>query len=104
MSFSYNIERWDGVLDSYIKAPMIYVRLDDTKLKDSNVVGCEISGTNTPYDGQKVLGVLRPSINDPSYRPNFYDATKLYVITLNAQWNGYPCPDKLGRVKITPFN
>ena len=60
---------------------------------------CEISGTDTCYDGQMIVGIVNKSSNMPNCRPNFYNKSGLYVITLQTTWVDYPKFEKLGTVK-----
>lgn len=99
----YKIERWDVILtDTTIKTPMIYIKPDLTFVNFARAnnwaVICEIEGTGTVYDGKKIPGVVDKSAYVPNCRPNFYDKTGYYVITLWADWFGYPEGDKLGNV------
>lgn len=103
----YNIERWDVVMfnNSVTKVPMIYVKPDLTFLdfirNNNYAVMCEISGTGTIYDGKKIPGVVDKSCYVPNCRPNFYDKTGFYVITLVANWYGYPNDGNMGEVKFS---
>jgi hypothetical protein len=65
---------------------------------------CEIEGTGTVYDGKKIPGVVDKSCFVPNCRPNFFDKTGYYVITLHASWYGYPEPHKLGSVSFAGIN
>lgn len=102
----YDIERWDVVMfgTSVTKVPMIYIKPDTAFLDFVRVnnfaVMCNISGTGTEYDGKNIAGVVDKSCTVPNCRPNFCAATGYYVITLYANWYGYPTPDKMGKVKI----
>ena len=102
----YDIERWDVVMfnNSNAKSPMIYIKPDLTFLQfaraNNYAVVCEISGTGTIYDGKEIPGVVNTSMYVPNCRPNFYNETGWYVVTLSANWYGYPEPSKLGRVKF----
>jgi hypothetical protein len=103
----YKIERWDVVMfnNSLTKVPMIYVKPDMTFLEfarsNNFAVACEISGTGTVYDGKTIPGVVDKSCYVPNCRPNFCEKTGFYVITLWANWYGYPEPGKLGVVKFS---
>lgn len=60
-----------------------YIRLND------NLIRINITG-NDYYNGTK-FAIIDQSSMTPNVRPNFYDATILYVATLyNTQWKGYP--------------
>lgn len=103
----YKIERWDVVMfnNSLNKVPMIYIKPDMTFLEfarnNNFVIACEISGTGTVYDGKIIPGVVDKSCYVPNCRPNFCENTGFYVITLWANWYGYPEPGKLGMVKFS---
>lgn len=102
----YKINRWDVVLfgNSNTRVPMIYIKPDLTFInfikENNSAVVCEISGTGTVYDGKKIPGMVYESSYIPSCRPNFFNKTGYYVITLWANWYGYPEPDKEGVVKF----
>lgn len=103
---SYDIKGWNVVMfnNSTTKVPMIYVKPDVTFKefveKNSYAVVCEISGTGTIYDGKKIPGVVDKSCFVPNCRPNFCEKTGYYVVTLWANWYGYPDPKNLGQVKF----
>jgi hypothetical protein len=104
---SYDILRFDAVMfdNSITKIPMIYIKPDlafiDFIAKNNNVVVVTINGSDTIYDGKVISGVVDTSCNVPSCRPNFFDKTGYYVITLYSNWYGYPPnPQKLGTVSI----
>lgn len=105
----YKIERWDVVMfkNSSSQVPLIYIKPDLTFLEfaqaNNFAVMCEISDSGTEYDGKLIPGVVDKSCNIPNCRPNFFDKTGYYVITLNANWYGYPAPNKLGNVKFSGF-
>jgi hypothetical protein len=102
---NYNIKRWDPVTsDGDDIKPMIYIEPDITflefvKANNFNVL-CEISGTDTCYDKNMIVGIVNKSSNVPNCRPNFYNKTGLYVITLDTTWVDYPKFEKLGTVKF----
>lgn len=104
---SYKIYRWNVVLfgNSNTKVPMIYIKPDLELLEfikaNSYTVACNINDTGTIYDGKTIPGVVDVSCNVPNCRPNFCAKTGLYVITLWANWYGYPEPDKLGNVNFS---
>ena len=104
---SYKIYRWNVVLfgNSNTKVPMIYIKPDLELLEfikaNSYVVASTINDTGTIYDGKTIPGIVNVSCNVPNCRPNFCAKTGLYVITLWANWYGYPEPDKLGNVNFS---
>jgi hypothetical protein len=103
----YKIHRWDVIMSgsSNQKVPMIYIKPDLAFLnfiRDNNyAVLCKISGTGTVYDGQMIPGVVAKSADVPSCRPNFFEKTGFYVVTLWANWYGYPVPDSLGTLSLS---
>ncbi len=93
---TYNIERWDAVIppgrdEAY---PMIYIKPDKDFIeysKNNNyTVMVSISGTNTRYDEAPFVAIIDSSGYFPNDRPNFYDKTGFFVITLFSRWLGYP--------------
>jgi hypothetical protein len=109
--------RWDPIISSdnpNIIVPLIYVKPDKKFLeiikKNFNIVSCKISGTNMAYDAHNhpsdpmIAGIVSKSSNTPNYRPNFFDATGYYVITLVSNWYGYPENNFLGTVEIYDHN
>lgn len=106
----YDIKRWDGVMfgNSITKMPMIYIEPDLKFLQfveaNNYAVVCNITGTGMIYDDVSIPGVVDRSCSIPNCRPNFYEETGYYVITLMGTWNGYPHPDKLGKVVFSGLN
>lgn len=84
---------------------MIYIKPDLAFLefarKNSFAVMVKVSGTDTVYDGKEIPGVVDKSSNVPNYRPNYFENTGYYVVSLHANWYGYPHPNKLGTVSFT---
>jgi hypothetical protein len=93
---SYNIERWDSVIPPghTQPLPMIYIKPDEEFIalaKDNNYnVIVTISNTGKLYDTKPIPGVIDSSGYFPDFRPNFFNNTKLMVITLLCDWIGYP--------------
>ena len=104
---SYKIERWDVILYNNIKLPMIYIKPDLNLIKNldklDNTVLCKISGTNMAYDRNKIVGSINNSSTTPNCRPNFFEKTGYYVITLFSNWHGYPNISELGLVEFENF-
>lgn len=50
----------------------------------------KISETNSCYDDHNVFAIINKSSDVPNCRQNFFNSTGLYVITLDADWYGYP--------------
>jgi len=102
---SYKIERWDVILNSEgERIPIIYVKPDlefiEFIKKNNYKIISEINGTDKKYNGNKMISFVDQSAYIPNCRPNFYDKTDLFVITLGSSWLGYPSHDKLGTVKF----
>ena len=105
---NYSIMRWDAVISStnsnnYV--PMIYIKPDKDFLqlikRNKNVIKADISGTNMIYDLKPIAGIVSPSSLTPNCRPNYFDKTGYYVVTLVSNWYGYPDPQYLGNVKFS---
>ena len=100
----YSIKKWDAVSfgSTLERMPMIYISpdLDLVSLLEKNhsVVSVEISGTNSVYDGKKIIGYVSRSCDTPNCRPNYFAKTGYYVIVLQSFWYGYPDTD--GNVKV----
>jgi len=82
--------------------PMIYVT-PDTQFVDfvrKNEYMCKIIITDTQsnYDNIVLTGNINISSNIPNCRPNFFDKTGYYTITIEKDWLGYP--PKLGNVNL----
>jgi len=91
---NYEIKRWDVILVNDKRVPIIYIKPDIQFMnlirKNNYNVICVIHGTRTVYDNNKIYGVVNESMYVPNCRPNFFNETGLYVITLDSSWNGYP--------------
>lgn len=103
MTQELEIVRWDPVsFNNIIKNPMIYVKPTETFLtaaRDSKfLLRCMVTGSGSMYDNVDVIGVVRQSSIMPNCRPNFFQTTGLYTITLLGPWGGYP--PNMGHVKI----
>lgn len=91
------IERWDGVLTACcgnLPKPVIYFLPDFELLsfikRNGYRIRIIIKNTNSQYDGLVAWGTVRESTITGSCRPNYFDITQLYTITLDMIWNGYP--------------
>jgi hypothetical protein len=101
---TYKIYRWDPIImnnQNDIKI-IVYIYPDDNLLEFSNnqnnMLKCKIFNTNTIYDEVLIDGSINTSGVIPNFRPNFFNTTQLYVIKLDATWNGYPRIDSLGEI------
>jgi hypothetical protein len=92
----YEIKRWDSVIpqNNTFSMPMIYIKPDKDFIEYAKMnqwtVMVEIEGSNSIYDGKKMVGVIDSSGYFPNYRPNYYNKTGEFVVTLFAQWYEYP--------------
>lgn len=92
----YNIDRWDAVIpkDTTFPMPMVYIKPDKNFVKyakeNDYTVLVTIKNTDSSYDNNAFVGVIDSSGYFPTKRPNFYNATGFFVITLFSNWNGYP--------------
>lgn len=50
----------------------------------------KIGGTDSCYDDHNTFAIINKSSDAPNCRQNFFNSTGLYVITLEAEWVGYP--------------
>lgn len=103
----YTIHRWDPIVygNNIHPFPTIYIKpdkdfIDFVNKNNSNVI-VKINGTDTIYDGKKMVGVVKASSSKPTCMPNYFNQTGFYTISLYAQWHGYPQNDKLGVATIT---
>jgi hypothetical protein len=100
----YEIMRWDAVIpkDNNLPYPMVYIKPDkyfpEFIAENKNMFLLSISGTNTDYDKIPIVGMADSSGYFPNFRPNFFNDTGYYVITLFANWLGYP-PNN-GKIKL----
>lgn len=92
----YDIERWDAVIpkDTTFPFPMIYIKPDANFVqyaKDNNyMVLVTVKNTASKYDDNAFVGIIDSSGYFPNNRPNFFNKTGYFVITLFSTWNGYP--------------
>lgn len=100
----YEIMRWDSVLvkNNTFPYPMIYVKADLNLLnyarENKYIFPISISETNMDYDKKPVIGIMDTSGYYPNYRPNFFNETGYYTITIFTNWIGYPI--KNGKISI----
>ena len=97
---AYNILRWDSVEQNNKIVPMIYFRpdLNIVNLMKLNNNKIQIQVCNTDYYNNTYNGVINQSSMIPNCRPNFYDASNLYVIILDTDFITYPT--KMGEFTI----
>ena len=100
----YAIERWDPIIveGNDFPYPTIYIKPDPEFEKYSTENGgmfmLEIKGTGMDYDVAPSVGVVNPSAFFPLYRPNFFNRTGYWTITLMTNWIGYP--EQTGKVVL----
>ncbi|MDC0231216.1 hypothetical protein OAK19_04555 [Aureispira] len=97
---TYNILRWDSVEQNNKIVPMIYFKpdLNIVNLMKLNNNKIKIQVCNTNYYNNTYNGVINQSSMIPNCRPNFYDASNLYVIILDTDFITYPT--KMGEFTI----
>ena len=101
---TYEIKRWDVIMygNDTKKTPAIYIIPDIYFIEFAKVnefsLFCRIVDTYSPYDDVIIPVVVNKSSNAPNCRPNFFDETNSYIITLDTNWHGYPL--YLGNVKF----
>lgn len=97
----YNIERWDVILVNNQRTPIIYIKPDldfvEFIRRNNYKILVQIKDTKTVYDNKKTTGTIDQSAFIPNCRPNFYDETGFYIVTLNSSWNGYPAVNRSGK-------
>ena len=103
----YKIERWDAILLADNRYPIIYITPDkDLKnFLDQNdyFIKIKIRGTGNIYDNRLMKAKVNLSSNYPNYRPNYFEQTGQFVLTLDSCWAGYPEPAKLGYVSFYSY-
>jgi hypothetical protein len=99
----YEIQRWDPVIPkgNIEPYPMVYIKPDPSffdYIKENNYLFLvTISESDSVYDRQ-IMALADMSAFFPNYRPNFFNETGFYVLTLFSSWNGYP--PKNGKILI----
>jgi hypothetical protein len=107
---SYNIERWDVILyGTNYYFPIIYFKPDEDLIEffkaNNNAVIANISESKSVYDNKNIPGVINTlEDNIPNSRPNLFDKTGYYVMTLYSEWLGYPMYGNLGKITFSGFN
>lgn len=72
----------------FIKPTLEMLRFFNRSVFHRGVV--RVVDSNSCYDGPNRFATIDKSADVPNCRQNFYNATGLYVITLDTQWQGYP--------------
>ena len=104
MNKEYKILRMDAILtgNSITLVPIIYIQPDIAFIEyiklNNFMIMCQIQGTCTIYDNKLIAGIVNKSSEVPNCRPNFFEETGSYIITLMAPWNGYTKNCQLGTV------
>lgn len=92
----YDIQRWDAIIpkDTEFPYPAVYIKADDNFIEyakaNKNIVLCTVSESGSDFDGVELTGFIASSRDYPSFRPNFFQDTNYYVITLFRNWGSYP--------------
>lgn len=92
----YTIERWDPIIveGNDFPYPTIYIKPDrdfeNYSKQNGGMFMIEIKGTGMDYDVAPAVGIVNPSAFFPTYRPNFFNKTGYWTITLMTNWIGYP--------------
>ena len=94
---SYPIKQWSGLIhgNNQYPLPIVYIKPDanfQTYAKDNNYkIKVKVMNTGSKcYDGRVLTGTVNSSAELPNCRPNFFEDTGLYTITLQSSWLGYP--------------
>jgi hypothetical protein len=100
----YKIKRWDAILpkNSSNSLPMIYINADSELLqfaqKNNYKFMVKISGTNSIYDNQQMIGVFDALLLGPNCKSKFIKDKNWYTISLDSYF--YTYPPQLGEVTI----
>jgi hypothetical protein len=76
----------------YIKPTLSLLEFANRNVSNGNrTLMIQITGTDHPvYEGVSTLAILDKTSDVPELRQNFYNATGMYLLTLNLPWFGYP--------------
>ena len=98
----YNILRWDPVLHNNTQVPLITIKPDQSFLTFAKAnkfkVFCEITIDGVTRTSE---GVVNSSADVPNCRPNYFEKTGNYVITLIKKWKEYPKSKNLGTITFS---
>lgn len=100
----YKIILWSAskLNGDYNSSPILYIKPDKSLMKyissNNYKIKFKIINTNSVYDNQMYSGIVSTSEQVPCYRPNYFEQTGQYVITLDAYWKGFP--PRLGYILI----
>jgi len=91
----YQIVRWDAVTDcNGMLRPMLYFKpdMDMVLFSRENNYKIHIDIKDAQYySGEQIPGTVDIASQQPNFRPNFFEACHLYVITLSqTHWLGFP--------------
>jgi len=97
----YKIFQWVAVMGpNNTVQPACFIKPDNNFLelskRNNYELLCDISGTNTRYDGLMVRCYINSTSHMPNCRPNFAEATGFYIVTLDMKWIEYPQHNNLG--------
>lgn len=94
MTSKNKIVKWDVIQDSCsdILKPMLYFvpTPEDITFINDNDNKVMINVTDCDEFGGPYWGTVGKSSNVPNCRPNFFDVTQYYVITLDSYFTNYP--------------
>lgn len=87
-----NTEHGEIKTSIYIKPTLSLLEFANRNASNGNrTFMIQIEGTGHPvYDGVSTLAILDKTSDVPECRQNFYNATGMYLMTLNLAWFGYP--------------
>lgn len=100
----YEIKSWNAIIpkEANYPLPSVYIKPDknfaDYAKENNYTVLITVKDTNSKYDTASVLAVIDSSGYYPDYRPNFYNKTGYFILTLLSEWIGYP--PKNGKITI----
>ena len=91
----YQIVRWDAVTDcNGMLRPMLYFKpdMDMVLFSRENNYKIHIDIKDAQYySGEQIPGTVDIASQQPNFRPNFFEACHLYVVTLSqTHWLGFP--------------
>jgi hypothetical protein len=100
----YKILAWSAskTKNDYNASPIIYFKPDNNFKKyaynNNDIIYIKVYGTNSLYDNRKYKAIVSTSEDVPCFRPNFYNLTGQFILTLDSNWMGFP--GKMGWIEI----
>ena len=92
----FKIMRWDPVIvgNNNEPFPMFYIKPEgdfaEYIKKNDYIFLVTVDETGMDYDKRSVKGIVSNTLHYPNYRPNFFNETGYYSVTLFTNWIGYP--------------